>query len=137
MWLPIEDHPNLYKTFGLTIAWLSAVENQLVRVIKSLCNPCSFCLKGIEGMTLGVIINRAATCVDDQILSRLRALNDTRITLLHGSHVEAGTLASAGTIARTGRFLVQHKGKDIKLTEQFLQETIQECRDISELLHRM
>lgn len=135
MWLPIEDHPDLYKAFGLTIAWLGAVENQFVHVIKFRCKPCGFCLEAIEGMTFGVMISRASACIDEQILLRLRALNDTRNTLLHGSHAEVSRLASAGTVARTGKFLIRHKGKDLKLNEHFLQETIQECRDIGELLY--
>lgn len=133
---PIEKFPGLLQEYGRAIVWFNLVElglDSLLRGRGGLGRLSKLILNDMMvGKKISLIEN--AELLDKKIISDLRKLSDRRTELAHGTTGERVLMTDPKT--STEVFSISHKGKEIPLTKEYLEETTNLARELAETLRQ-
>lgn len=136
--LPIEDCPELLLEYGRAFAWLNLAESylNLILLVKAgLAKANGKTVNHIlDEMMIGKKISLAAGFLPKDIVKSLWKLNNNRLLLAHG--ITGEEVPDDNPTLRTGKFSIHHKQKRHDFSKEFLTETINLAKELSEKLHQ-
>ncbi len=129
--LPIEAHLDILQEYGRALAWINMVEfelNLLIKIKSKLIHANSEIVDDIlDDMMIGKKIRIAEKFINKKIINGLWELNNRRLLLAHGL---------SGENFDTGEISIKHKKNEQPITKQFLEDTTEKAKQISEELFK-
>ena len=136
--LPIEYYPELLLEYGRAFAWLNIAEaylNLILLVKAGLAKANGKTVNQIlDEMMIGKKISLAADFLPKGIIKSLWKLNNNRLLLAHG--ITGEEAPADNPTLKTGKMFLCHKQKRYNFTKEFLTETANLAKELSERLHQ-